>query len=138
VTLEILSRVELLIEAEGDVVRVRQRVRELAQRRKLDSFAVAALTTAVSELTRNVWVHAGKGTAVLEELSDGARFGIRATFRDDGPGIRDLERAMAGGNSTAGSMGLGLSGSKRLVDEFQIETTLGKGTMVRIVKWKPY
>lgn len=133
-----LSRVELPIRAEEDVVLVRRKVRAVAQERGFDTFASAALTTATSELTRNVWVHARGGTAIVELLTDGRRFGVRVTFRDEGPGIADLERAMVGGFSTAGSMGLGLSGSKRLVDEFSIETALGKGTVVVVAKWTPF
>jgi serine/threonine-protein kinase RsbT len=137
VPVEILSHVEMPIEREDDVVLVRRRVRELALQQKLDSFATAAVTTAASELTRNVWAHARRGVAVLEEISSGGRTGIRAVFRDEGPGIADLNRAMTGGFSTARSLGLGLSGSKRLVDEFNIETS-DAGTVVTFVKWRPY
>jgi serine/threonine-protein kinase RsbT len=133
-----LSREEMPIEREEDVVHVRRKVRALAQERGFDTFASAALTTATSELTRNVWVHAKRGTATIELLSDGRRFGVRVTFRDEGPGIADLDRAMAGGFSTARSMGLGLSGSKRLVDEFSIETAAGKGTRIVVTKWTPF
>jgi serine/threonine-protein kinase RsbT len=133
-----LTRQEMPIEKEEDVVLVRRRVRAMAQERGFDTFACAAITTATSELTRNVWVHAKRGTATIELLSDGRRFGLKITFRDDGPGIADLARAMAGGFSTARSMGLGLSGSKRLVDEFAIETAAGKGTMVVVTKWTPF
>jgi serine/threonine-protein kinase RsbT len=134
----VVSSEELRIDVEHDIVRVRHRVRELAQRLRLDSFAIAAVTTAASELSRNVWTHACGGVALVEEVTDGARVGIRATFRDQGPGIADVERAMAGGYSTARSMGLGLSGSKRLVDAFDLETQRGVGTTVSIIKWKPY
>jgi serine/threonine-protein kinase RsbT len=133
-----LSRQEMPVEREEDVVHVRRKVRAMAQERGFDSFAAAALTTATSELTRNIWVHAKRGTVQIELLSDGRRFGLRLTFRDEGSGIADLERAMAGGFSTAGSMGLGLSGSKRLVDEFTLETTPGKGTVVVVTKWTQY
>lgn len=134
-TTSTLTRQEMPIETEEDVVVVRRRVRAIAQERGFDAFASAALTTATSELTRNVWVHARRGSATIELLSDGHRFGVRITFRDQGPGIVDLERAMKGGFSTARSMGLGLSGSKRLVDEFSIETAAGKGTVVVVTKW---
>jgi len=124
------------IETEDDVLVVRRAVRDLAVERGFDAFASAALTTAASELTRNVWVHARRGTAVLEDIADGDRVGVRIAFRDQGPGIPDLDRALAGGFSTARSMGLGLSGSRRLVDQFQIETVVGEGTKVEILKWK--
>ena len=132
---QVLSRIEMPIASEDDVVIVRRKVRALAQARGFDAFALAALTTATSELTRNVWVHAGHGQAIVEELTDGHRLGVRVEFRDDGPGIEDVARALAGGYSTAKTMGLGLSGSRRLVDEFVLESTPGKGTMVRFVKW---
>lgn len=135
---EVLRREELKIDCEDDVIVVRRRAKALAQERKFDTFATAALTTATSELTRNVWMHARRGRAVLEEVTDGARMGIRIEFRDEGPGIPDIDRVMRGGYSTARSMGLGLSGSKRLVDDFSIDSTVGKGTVITITKWKPF
>jgi serine/threonine-protein kinase RsbT len=136
-SIEVRSRREMPIETEDDVILVRRAARALAESTGFDVFASAALTTATSELTRNVWVHAGKGSAVIEELRNGERLGVRITFRDSGPGIADIPRVMAGGFSTARSMGLGLSGSRRLVDEFELQSTVGSGTTVEIVKWKP-
>jgi serine/threonine-protein kinase RsbT len=124
------------IETEDDVILVRRAVRAMAEAKRFDTFATAALTTATSELTRNVWVHARKGLAVLEDVANGERVGVRVTFIDEGPGIADIDRVMAGGYSTARSMGMGLSGSKRLVDEFDLRSVVGKGTTVEIVKWK--
>lgn len=135
---EILSREELEISREDDIVAVRRRVRAIASEQKLDSFATAAVTTATSELTRNVWVHAGGGMATIEQIRNDGRIGMRVTFRDRGPGIADVERVLRGGFSTARSMGLGLSGSRRLVDEFTIESVVGEGTTVTFVKWKPF
>ena len=132
---EVLSRQELRIETEDDVVAVRRRVKQLAQARGFDAFASAAVTTATSELTRNVWVHAGRGVATIEEITEGGRVGLRIAFEDGGPGIPDVARVLAGGYSTAKSMGLGLSGSRRLVDELEIETHVGRGTTIRMVKW---
>lgn len=134
--IETTSRRELKIETEDDVILVRRAVRELAQAHGFDVFASAALTTATSELTRNVWVHARRGVAVIEEVWNEDREGVRVTFLDEGPGIADVDRVMAGGFSTARSMGLGLSGSRRLVDEFDSRSTVGRGTTVEIVKWK--
>jgi serine/threonine-protein kinase RsbT len=124
------------IETEDDVILVRRAVRAMAEAKRFDTFATAAVTTATSELTRNVWVHARRGVAVLEDIANGERVGLRVTFVDEGPGIADIDRVMAGGYSTARSMGMGLSGSKRLVDEFTLRSTVGKGTTVEIVKWK--
>jgi serine/threonine-protein kinase RsbT len=132
---EVLRRHEMPIESEDDVVLVRRKVKQLAQARGFDAFASAAITTAASEITRNVWVHAGRGRAVVEEISEGYRQGLRIEFRDEGPGIPDVPRVLAGGYSTARSLGLGVSGSKRLVDEFEIESAEGRGTTVRMVKW---
>jgi len=133
-----LSTATLRIASEDDVVNVRRKVKSIAQERKFDGFATAAITTATSELTRNALVHGGGGIAIVEEVSDGMRVGIRVQFRDEGPGIADIERALRGGYSTARSMGLGLSGSRRLVDEFALDSVPGKGTVVTIVKWKPF
>ena len=126
---------ELRIDKEADIVAVRQRVRELAKGHRFDQFEVAALTTAASELSRNIWVHAQKGTARIAVLH-GKRVGLELEFADRGPGIADLDRALAGGFSTAKSLGLGLSGTKRLVDEFHIDTEVGRGTTIVVRKWK--
>jgi serine/threonine-protein kinase RsbT len=138
VALSILSSIKLKIDSEDDVVVVRRKVRALAMERGFDSFSSAALTTATSELTRNVWVHARGGFAVIEEVSEGERLGLRVRFEDRGPGIPSIERVLAGGYSTAKSLGLGVSGSRRLVDEFSIDSTMGEGTVVTFTKWKRF
>jgi serine/threonine-protein kinase RsbT len=126
------------IDVEDDIITARRRVRDIAELRKFDSFATAAITTATSELARNVLVHGGKGLATIEEVSDGHRSGIRILFEDQGPGIADIPRALAGGYTTARSMGLGLSGSRRLVDDFELESTASTGTKVTVTKWKRF
>ena len=126
----------LRIDKEADIVDVRQKVREFAKEYGFDQFDIAALTTAASELSRNVWVHAKAGVARIVILRSGRRLGLELEFVDQGPGIEDLNRALAGGFSTSKSLGLGLSGTKRLVDEFQIDTKAGSGTKVVIRKWK--
>jgi serine/threonine-protein kinase RsbT len=130
------ERWEIRIDKEADIVAVRQRVREIAKEHRFDQFAVAALTTAASELSRNVWVHAQKGIALISVLRNGNKVGVELEFLDHGPGIADLNRALAGGFSTSHSLGLGLSGTKRLVDEFSIDTEPGRGTKIVIRKWK--
>ena len=127
---------EFRIDKEADIVAVRQQVRELAKELRFDQFAVAALTTAASELSRNVWVHAQKGQARIRILRNGRRVGMELEFEDHGPGIADLNRVLAGGFSTSKSLGLGLSGTKRLVDEFNIDSTPERGTKILIRKWK--
>jgi serine/threonine-protein kinase RsbT len=133
--IEVRSRRQMRIASEDDVVLIRRAVRDLATARGFGTFVTAAVTTATSELTRNVFVHGGGGTALIEEVEDGPKMGIRVEFVDRGPGIADLERALRGGHSTKNSLGLGLSGSKRLVDSFQIESSAGQGTKVVIIKW---
>jgi serine/threonine-protein kinase RsbT len=137
-SVEILATHAFAIRSEDDVLQVRRRVREIAAARKFDTFAIAAITTATSELARNVLVHGGGGSATVEEVSDGVRVGIRILFADSGPGIADLSLSMSGGFSTARSMGLGLSGSKRLVDAFEIDSKVGAGTRVTVTKWKRF
>jgi serine/threonine-protein kinase RsbT len=132
---QVLTRQEMPIQTEDDVVLVRRKVKQLAQQRGFDAFATAGVTTAASEITRNVWMHAHGGTAVIEEITAEGRVGLRVEFRDQGPGIADVPRVLAGGYSTARSLGLGLSGSRRLVDGLEIETEVGRGTTVRMVKW---
>lgn len=132
----VLSSENVVVASEDDVVLARRKVRLLAERLRFDPFTIAAITTAASELSRNIWVHAAKGTVVVEHITNGSRTGIRAEFRDDGPGIAEIDRVLAGGYSTAKSLGLGVSGSRRLVDEFRIETTVGQGTVITVVKWK--
>jgi serine/threonine-protein kinase RsbT len=135
-TLHVEMSEETPIESEEQIVLARKKVRVLAEKLEFDPFAIAAITTAASELSRNVWVHAGGGTAQVEHVVRGSQIGIRIEFRDEGPGIADLDLVLAGGHSTARSLGLGVSGSRRLVDEFSIETTVGRGTAVTVVKWK--
>lgn len=132
----VVSSVNVVVASEDDIVLARRKVRQLAERLGFDPFTIAAITTATSELCRNIYVHAEKGTTLVEEIAAAGRSGIRAEFRDQGPGIPDIGRVLAGGYSTANSLGLGVSGSKRLVDEFRIETNVGHGTVITVVKWK--
>lgn len=126
---------ELAISSGDDVVRVRQLVRSRAQAAKLSLVDQTKLVTAASELARNTLIHGGSGRVLVESLSRNGRAGVRAVFSDDGPGIRDLQLAMTDGWTSGGGLGLGLSGSKRLVDEFDIDTEVGRGTTVTVVKW---
>lgn len=135
---EVVHRWEMPIRNEDDVILVRRKARSLAQERGFDAFATAALTTAASELARNTLVHGGGGEAIVEHLADGPRSGVRVTFTDKGPGIADVDRVLAGGYSTARSLGLGLSGTRRLVEEFDLESAPGAGTKVVICKWTRY
>jgi serine/threonine-protein kinase RsbT len=138
VSITVTERHDMRIDTEDDIAFVRRKVRDMAQASRFDVFLSAAVTTAASELARNVWVHAGKGSVIVERISDDDRLGVRVEFKDDGPGIEDIDRVLVGGYSTANSMGLGLSGSRRLVDEFTIDSAPGRGTCVKFVKWTPY
>jgi serine/threonine-protein kinase RsbT len=126
----------LPVAGEDDIIVVRRAVRTLAEAHGFDTFASAALVTATSELTRNAWSHAGGGIALIDVVEEGDRVGVRVTLKDSGPGIADPTAALAGGFSTAKSLGLGLSGSRRLVDEFNLQSIVGQGTTVEILKWK--
>ncbi|MEV0675477.1 ATP-binding protein [Actinosynnema sp. NPDC050436] len=127
---------ELPIAGDDDVVRVRQLVRGYAQRAKLSLVNQTKLVTAASELARNTLVYGGGGVARVEVVTDGRRQGVRAAFQDEGPGIPDLALALADGWSSGSGLGLGLSGSRRLVDQFDLDTEVGRGTTVTVVKWK--
>lgn len=124
------------IRTEGDVVTVRQAVRAWAVEAGLSLVDQTKLVTAASELARNTLVYGGGGTARLEAVSNGPRRGIRLVFDDQGPGIADVEQALRDGFTTGTGLGLGLSGSRRLVNEFDIVSSPGQGTRVTVVKWK--
>ena len=119
-----------------DVVLVRQRARTLAAGQGLSLVDQTKVVTAASELARNTLEHGKGGEAVLEALENGVRRGVRLTFVDEGPGIPDVHAALKDGYSTGTGMGLGLPGARRLMNEFSIESTLGRGTKVVVVRWK--
>lgn len=123
------------IRSDADVVRVRQTVRSLAVAAKLSLIDQTKMVTAVSELARNTLVYGGGGTVVLQVVTEGAQTGVQATFADEGPGIEDVDQALTDGWTSGSGLGLGLSGARRLVDEFALETEVGRGTTVRVVKW---
>lgn len=124
------------IATSDDVVRVRQVARLWAAELKFSLVDQTKFVTATSELARNTLEHGKGGHMLAEMLENGARKGIRLTFVDEGPGIASLELALRDGYTTGGGMGLGLSGSKRLVNEFDIKSEPGRGTTVTIVRWK--
>ena len=127
---------ELPIESGDDVVRVRQHVRAAAADTGLSLIDQTKLVTAASELARNALVHAGGGRARVEVAESAVgRTGIRITFTDDGPGIPDVDLALTDGWTTGDGLGLGLSGARRLVDEFELVSKPGTGTRVVVAKW---
>jgi serine/threonine-protein kinase RsbT len=119
-----------------DVVRVRQIVRDKTARLGFSLIDQTKVVTAASELARNTVLHGGGGTVTLESLRNDTRIGIRLCFEDHGPGIPDIELALRDGYTTKKGLGLGLSGSRRLMNEFEIESTPGVGTKVRVTRWK--
>jgi serine/threonine-protein kinase RsbT len=119
-----------------DVVLVRQRAREQAHRAGFSLLETTKVVTAASELARNTLEHGGGGYAELEVCTDGLRRGVRMRFVDTGPGIPDVEQAMRDGYTTGKGLGLGLGGSRRLVSEFEIDSVVGRGTKVTVVRWK--
>jgi serine/threonine-protein kinase RsbT len=129
------ERDELPIVGDDDVVKVRQLVRAFALKARLSLVDQTKLVTAASELARNTLNYGGGGTATVEQVSNTRRRGIRAVFADEGPGIPDIDLALTDGWTSGNGMGLGLSGARRLVDEFEVETEVGRGTTVSIVKW---
>jgi serine/threonine-protein kinase RsbT len=126
----------LAIRTSTDVVLVRQAVRALAAQLGFSLIDQTKVVTAASELARNALEHGGGGSAKLEVVTQGIRKGIRLTFEDHGPGIPDVKLAMTDGYTTGSGLGLGLSGSKRLVNELNIVTQVGHGTSVTVTKWK--
>ncbi len=119
-----------------DVVRVRLAVRTWMRANGFTLLQQTKMVTATSEMTRNCVTHGGGGSAELQQLRDGERLGLRLRVADQGPGIADLPLALQGGHSTTGCLGLGLSGSKQLVDDFEITAEPGKGTQVHITQWR--
>jgi serine/threonine-protein kinase RsbT len=127
---------ELPIQSGDDVVRVRQQVRTVAANNGLSLVDQTKLVTAASELARNTLVHGGGGVARVEVVKSlNGRSGVKLHFSDEGPGIADLDLALTDGWTTGGGLGLGLSGARRLVDEFELNSKPGAGTSVVVVKW---
>ncbi|KIQ06060.1 MULTISPECIES: anti-sigma regulatory factor [Pseudomonas] len=123
------------INIEQDVVLARQTTRKLATECGMRLIDLTKLVTAVSELARNTMVYGGGGDMDWQVLEDSARIGLRLTFRDEGPGIPDLKLAMTDGWTSGNGLGLGLTGAKRLVDEFELDTAPGEGTRITITRW---
>src|SRR5512134_2104829 len=118
-----------------DIVRVRQVVRQWAVELRFSLVDQTKIVTAASELARNTLDHGGGGEAVVEALREGTRAGLRLTFEDKGPGIPDIDHAMKPGFTTGGGLGLGLSGARKLSNEFDIVSKVGEGTRVTIARW---
>ncbi len=124
------------LQAEADVVRVRQLTRDWARALGFSLVDQTKLVTAASELARNTLVHGGGGQVTLEAVREGSRAGLRLIFEDQGPGIENIEMALKDGYTTGSGLGLGLGGSRRLVNEFDICSRPGEGTRITVARWK--
>ena len=131
----VVSTESVPIKSEPDVVAVRRRVREVSAQLGLSLVDQTKIITAASELARNTIIYGGVGTMQVQTLN-GPRVGLRLTFEDHGPGIPDVALALRDGFTTGSGLGLGLGGSKRLVNEFDIVSRLGEGTRITITRWK--
>ncbi|WP_333778981.1 anti-sigma regulatory factor [Streptomyces sp. IBSBF 3136] len=129
------SATSLPIGSDADLAWVRQQVRQCAAQLGFGLVQQTKLVTAASELARNTLVHGGGGRAEITPLDNGRTQGLRMSFTDEGPGIGDLDLAMSDGYTSGGGLGLGLSGAKRLVHEFEVDTEPGRGTTVTAVAW---
>jgi serine/threonine-protein kinase RsbT len=130
------SELVVPIRTEIDVVIARQRARELASELRFSSSELTLIATAISEVARNIVIYAGAGEITLRIVEQGQRRGLVVFASDRGPGIADIERAMQDGYSTSRGLGIGLPGSKRLMDEFAVSSEAGKGTVVTMTKWE--
>ena len=134
--MSVLRREQLPLKNSSDVVIARQKVRQVATELRFSLVDQTKLVTAASELARNALDHGGGGQMTLEVVNGVSKTGLRLVFEDSGPGIPDIEAALKDGFTTGSGMGLGLGGSKRLVNEFAIESEVGKGTKVTVLRWK--
>jgi serine/threonine-protein kinase RsbT len=126
---------EIIIKDSEDIILARQVVREMAKELNFGLADQTRITTAVSELGRNIYLYAKKGKITIKAVSKGGKTGIEITAKDNGPGIADIEMAMQDGYTTSNGMGQGLPGSKRLMSEFEIKSKVGIGTTVVVRKW---
>ena len=131
------GEIRVAINSDQDIVAARQRGRALAGELGFSAVDCTFIATAISELARNIVSYAGRGEIVLEGIQNSASAGIRIVASDEGPGIYDIRQALRDGFSTSGSLGLGLPGIRRLMDEFSIISQPGRGTRVEVKKWRP-
>ena len=127
--------ISVAIEREADIVSARQKGRELASALGFSSTDQTIIALAISEITRNIISYARRGDVTMSRVENSGRRGIRIVARDQGPGIADIELAMRDGYSSARSLGVGLPGTKRVMDEFDLASTVGQGTTITMTKW---
>jgi serine/threonine-protein kinase RsbT len=131
----VADEIRVVIRTDADVVTARQEARTLGASLGFSSTDLTLLATAISEVARNITTYAGEGELRLRVLDEDGRHGIEVLASDEGPGIADVELAMQDGYTTGNGLGLGLPGTRRLVDDFDLQTAPGAGTTVRLVKW---
>jgi serine/threonine-protein kinase RsbT len=131
----VADEIRVAIRTDADVVTARQEARTMGAALGFSSTDLTLLATAISEVARNITTYAGEGEVRLRVRSDGGRNGIEVIATDEGPGIANVELAMQDGYTTGNGLGLGLPGTRRLVDDFELDTTPGAGTTIRMVKW---
>jgi serine/threonine-protein kinase RsbT len=131
--MEFQSGVKIL--NEWDIVAVRQLGRNIAKELGFGTVDQARITTAISELARNIFLYANQGHIRIEKVFEGGKTGLKIVAEDEGPGIKDIRKVMEDGYSTSGGLGAGLPGVKRLMDSFDIDSTLNKGTTITATKW---
>lgn len=127
---------EVSFASEGDIVTMRKMVREVATRMGFGITDVTRIITAATELARNAFRYAGSGTMRWQQVDSGGKVGLELVFEDHGPGIADINEALREGFTTSKGLGMGLPGSKRLMDEMEIHSTVGQGTVVTVRKWR--
>jgi serine/threonine-protein kinase RsbT len=130
------DKINVPISSDVDIVTARQKGRELAAQIGFPSTDMAIVATAISELARNIVTYAKSGEIVISVIQQGIKHGVMIVAKDHGPGIPDIEQALKDGYSTSKGLGLGLPGTKRLMDEFEVVSTVGKGTTVTVKKWR--
>jgi serine/threonine-protein kinase RsbT len=132
-----VGELRVAINSDQDIVMARQKGRAMAMELGFSAGDATLIAAAISELARNIVSYAGRGEILLKPARGPNLTGIGIVARDDGPGIRDIPQALRDGFSTSGSLGIGLPGVKRLMDEFEINSVPGRGTMIAVKKWKP-
>ena len=132
-----VGETSVTISSDSDIVKARQQGRRIAAEVGFGLTDMALIATSISELARNIVRYARNGEIIIQPMTNSSRHGIRIIARDEGPGIRDPEKALEIGFSTSGGLGLGLPGVRRLMDEFEIQSKLEQGTTVSITKWRP-
>lgn len=131
------EEIRVVIHTDQDIVAARQKGRTLAVELGFSPGDATLIATAISELARNIVTYAGKGVVAIQGIQASGRQGVLVIASDHGPGIADIRQAMRDGFSTSGSLGLGLPGVRRLMDEFDLQSRVGRGTTVAVKKWKP-